>query len=456
MPIGEQMSMREKALKLARSVSTDPATSSTQTYTYFDQSGEYGWLYRTIFRIPAPTRFLLFCFLCVFINLTGLLFSQATPYSMFYLDTIGTAMAGLLGGVSGGLLVGCLSNLVGGHIIKSPDYGDFALCNMAAGALWAILPRYGNLFLGSDIFEPSKKDGYRKMIIGIFSIGSIVGTVTTIVSYFVQTSLLNLNVSDNSLNLNSSIYTSVVSVNNILMTAAFAGSFPIIDSVNNSGVYIFVASLVSNVPDKILSTSVAVILTVGFLRMPNFRAQILIIRQKPEKFREIWNRKLTGLMSLAVIIVYLTANVKNWHFHAMMFISIFSASVLFLLFFLRSSAKKVVDPLKYNYRHEIYYNPHNHAKNYPGFRKDAFEDCIKIILSVFVASQFFVSMAITNGVLPIILDTIDLQSSIQLNINGVSRQMKNFQMGTLLVFNVFFLQSLRYSILIFLRLIGKL
>lgn len=405
--------------------------------------------------INSKIRFILFSILCCLINIAGLIVSQSTPYSMFYLDTIGTALAGLLGGVNAAILVGLLSNVVGGYIIDASDFALFGICNMVAGISWAILPRMGSKIFGENIFAAHESNGYSMFIKSILTIGFTVGLITTIASFSVQAILFDLTISPEKLTMKGSIAKSVVSINNIYLVGVFLQGFEGFIDIKNAQLFVFISSLISNIPDKILSTSVAFMIIVGAFRMPNFSDHKLAISKEHINVSTKWNRPVFGLIILTFYYIYLiNIRYENFNFNKIIFILavfIFAASVLYLS---RKYVSRSVDPYKRHKEYVLFF-ARKDTRNYPSFRKDAFEDSIKLLTISFAISQFAVSYSITDGAKPIILNKIANLTNFTFDINGESIKVEYLDMGILLVFNVLLLQSLRYFIAIFLRILGR-
>lgn len=404
---------------------------------------------------PSIFRFFIFCFLCCFINLLGLYISQLTSYSMFYLDTVGTALAGILAGVNGAIIVGLLTNIVGGYFIEAQDFALFGICNMAAGITWAILPRLCSKIFGENIFDPNIKHGYTKFLGSILSVGFIVGMIATITSYFVQSTLFELTISSDNIRMNGSIGKSVVSLNNIYLVGIFFKGLGQFIDINNANVFILVSSLLSNIPDKILSTSIAYMIVVGMFRMPNFSVQKGAISSNRINTSYKWNKPTLSIIVFLAYYVYLyNLSEIKFDFSKILFLFILSIIVIMILYLSRKYFIRSTDPYKRHKELNLYFARHN-INNYPTFRKDAFEDSIKILTILFAVSQFAVSLSITKGDKPLILGKLASITEFSLVLDNMKLDLASLDMGILLVYNVLLLQSLRYFIAVFLRMLGR-
>jgi hypothetical protein len=405
-------------------------------------------------RMNPSVRFLSFMLLCVAINIVGLIVTQGASSSMFYFDTIGTALAALLSGLSGGLIVAFLSNILGAYFIGEPSYAFFGFSNAACAIVWAVLPRLGAPLFGSDMLHPGPAGGYARQIFRIFVVGIAVAVASSITSFFVQTTLLSIHIDTASNLIEAASGGNNVSKNNIILVAALMQSIEFNISSDNSSIIFLISSLTSNIPDKIISTATAVVIIMSFFKVPRINKQILYIKSNKIEVSEFYNKSIFYFLFIGITYYYFYMRMTNWSIGSVSFIFGF---LLILIFsrLVRYEITCVVDPYGVTKNHNDSFYPKYLVDKPMSFQRDVFEDTLKIILVIFSISQFVVNYNIMSKIPGHIENALVTESAIRLVIDGREASFSMPTFSVMLVYNALILTGFRYSMIVFIRLIGR-
>jgi hypothetical protein len=407
------------------------------------------------FKRANPTaRFFVFLLLCITINNVGLFVTQGTSSSMFYFDTIGTALASLLSGLTGGLIVGFYSNILGAYLIGEPSYAFFGFSNASCAIVWAFLPRLGIPVLGSDILHPVTADGYARQISRIFVVGFLAAIASSITAFFVQTTLLSIHIDTVNNLVNAVSGGSNVAKNNIILVAALMESIHFNISTENSSIIFMISSLSSNLPDKIISTAISVILIMSFFKVPRINKQSQSIKNNSVSTSQFYNGVFVYLSTVFVSYIYIYLNITVISMSCIIFLTVFLIVLLFARL-ARHDIARVADPYGTTTIHNSLFYKKFHLENPMSFQRDVLEDTLKIILVVFSITQFIINYRISPLSLGNFPQNGIIHNSINIIIDGKVTPFDMPAFSTMLVYNALILTGLRYSVIVFIRLFGR-
>lgn len=408
---------------------------------------------KDFFKKQNPTlRYFTFLLLCIALNVTGIVLTQQSAASMFYFDSIGTALASLIGGFAAGMITAFSSSIISANIIDLPSYAYFGFSNALAAMAWAILPRLGNNALGADLLHPTEVNGYQRLITRVFVLGTCVGVIVSIASFLVQISFLDVQIDTKSKIMSVISDRTVVSKNNFILVAAIASNVDLSIFSENSILLVPISLLTAHVPDKIIATCTAAVLTMGFLRVPRINKQLILIRDNNISTKQFFNKDVMYFIFVALFISYYFLFLNSYKLSAIIFVGIF-------IFFVstarlaRKSITRVADPYgSQPQNNQAFYAKHM-VREPMSFQKDVLEDTIKFLTITFTISQFLASRSIQQ--LRLTEESTLTSKLLTLNIDGENI---NFLIPTIfyiISFNIIILTGFRYFLVMLTRYTGK-
>jgi len=213
------------------------------------------------------------------LNILGLLVSEVLGGSLLFFDMCGTALAAFRGGLFAGFVVAALSQLVGSELVGVPDYLAFLPVNLAGAWLWMVLPRIGYKSLGAKVFEPAQASGYKKLFWPCLTLGVVVGGVCGALAgaiqlslYFQQLDLIGA-VTGNFPDATRSGQLNIATTKVLLQSVS--------DLYDGPALILIANSLIWSVLDKIVATSVTIILILSLFSLPNDDAHVQKIKSDP-------------------------------------------------------------------------------------------------------------------------------------------------------------------------------
>lgn len=420
---------------------------------------------------PSLARFLEFSIACTLLNLFGLWTTQQSASAMFYFDSVGTALAAMVGGPTCGVITALTSSISGSFVIDRPEYAISGFTNMSCALAWGILPRLGGNFLGTDIFKDKDFSGYFTLISRVFILGVLCGIIASFVSLFSQISFFDLSSDISNRTLAAGTSGSSVSKNNLLLLAVIWQSQSIWTFLDNIYTVYFLSSLSSHIPDKIIATVTAATLAMSFLRTPNIYAQIRAIKAKKVDVSQFYNKKRTFMLSVGIFYIFLIWP-QIWPFfgisyffmdpwmkvntYSLIFMGLFGLLTVFILPY-RITLFKVVDlyapapstPVKT--RPKVSYSSDFLGSKLP-FQRDVFEDTIKALTIAFALAQAF---ALKSAGIGTSGGSYASVQTVRAVIDDVSINASMPSVYSMITFNILLLTGFRYFTVMVLRLFGR-
>jgi hypothetical protein len=442
-----------------RTVTTHDAIVSA----YIKQKWEPVYLFFR--RQPSFLRYIEFLLLCTLLNGIGLLIAQQSSSSMFYLDSIGTALASLLGGLSAGIATALASAVVGSVVIGHAEHNLSAFANIGSALVWAVLPRLGTRQVGVDIFHPSRKNGYFRKINQVFFVGLIAGIAASLCSFAAQFSFFKLDIELNNQTISAISSGSYVSKNNFVLVAIITERMGWNYS-NLAYQFVFLASSASaHIPDKIISTSLASIIAMGFMKIPRYRKQVGFINRGLIPVDEVFNSPYLKIISYVFFCMFIW---WIYAFGARMFPSFSNEfiiernGIIFVCFFgvllvslslARKSAITSVDPYMQHpllnrmfYDRDLLFSPMT-------FQRDVFEDSIKLITIIFSLAQF-VAFSSSVGISEVNANSPGVRN-VNLLIDGIYVDTTIPSISNMVAYNILLLTGMRYGMVAVMRYFGR-
>ncbi|MEP9358428.1 hypothetical protein [Sphingomonas sp. KR3-1] len=223
-------------------------------------------------KAPYGVRFSLLALAAVGINMLGLALTQWLGWSLLFFDMIGTAVASLLGGAAVGLVVALISSVLGSLSIHDPTYLVYGYVNIVGALAWSVLPRTGRGYLGCYVFNIGKGATYRRAFSNIVLLGTATGFATSIAAWVITTFILHGHI------VVAYGAATATGANNAVLTENLIAITHASDGLAKHFI-VLLASMITNIPDKIISTASAVILIISYRTLPNYREQKRIIRE---------------------------------------------------------------------------------------------------------------------------------------------------------------------------------
>lgn len=449
--------MREQRKK--RTIATHDAIVSAQI--------ERRWEPFSLFLIkqPAIVRYSLFIISCVTLNLTGLLIAQQSSSSMFFLDSIGTALASLLGGLSAGVSTALFSAIMGSVVVEHAEHTISAFPSVGSALVWSVLPRLGTQKVGVGIFHPTRTNGYFRKINQVFIIGILAGASASFCSFVAQYSFFKLDIELN----NQAIYAissgSFVSKNNFVLVAVITEKMGLnFSDLTYQFIYLS-SSATAHIPDKIISTSMASIIAMGFLKVPRYSKQVKYIDNNLFPLNESFNSpyvKIISYMIFCIFVVWIYAYQphklpsfsKEFVIgrNGIIFMSSFGSLIL-LFSLLRKSIIKSIDPyVKHPMSRKLFYDSRTFFSPMT-FQRDVFEDSIKIIVIAFSMAQF-IAFSSSAGISEVDLNNPGIRI-VNLVIDGIKVDTSIPSISNMVAYNILLLTGMRYGIVAIMRYFGR-
>lgn len=341
----------------------------------------------------STTRTFLLVTLCTTLNVAGILFSEASPYSILYFDTIGTAIAAIIGGLGIGSLVIFATAAAGIGITGQPEYALFSYGNALAVFVWAYFPRSGSRALGADIFENRTIYGYRHFVSRIFLLGVVTALVASASNSIFQYYLLDTIVIDGEVTAKSSFGT-VATQNNLMIISENVGKMNIFSGdYSVPFFYYLISSFPSHLIDKTISTLLACVFIICLFDPPHYRNQRDRIIDRPHSDNQWWNRRLLYLAVVGILTVFCLALSKT---SSLDMLILFGFGTITLIVGMAGNyGCRSIDPYRQHGRRSPLFIGSSDGKVKVPYFKDSVEDTIKITTFVFVILQF-VSHAILS------------------------------------------------------------
>lgn len=368
-------------------------------------------LIQTLHSASYGVRLALMIAFSVALNLSGILLTQYMGWSLLFLDMIGTASASFIGGLPAGLSTAFLTGVAGQAMMPRGDYLLFSISNMVGAFVWAMAPRTGRPLFGSYIFSTNRAAKYRRIFANMFVLGGLVAIFTSFSSFIVEFFILRTKkiiYSGSTSDVNS--FGTTVSENNLILLRELINLFPITKGVEDYATFAL-SIFVTHLPDKIITTAVAIVVVLSWGSLPNFTKQKEILRNKL-KFDGIVVRNNSNFIRFVYLLFLANYLIYCNRFHPNPTILIIASVVCVLpgiILLTRDDAYlSSVDRLR-NVEHGIlsdclgstgsddapfYTFPENY---HYGRYKNAFEDVLKICTIFISGVSVIVAVAVGNG-----------------------------------------------------------
>lgn len=254
-----------------------------------------------------------FIWLCVLLNMAGMLLCIAIGSPILFFDMTGTAVASLSRGLGYGVFVGLASNFAGAVILPpltgfDPQvYMWFGFTNAVGAVVWAVAPHVIVRYQAwrnktyPDFFSTNPEVGYRTLLFQIVIVGTIAGIVVGLFGIATQMFALSCTPQNNMdlcLQANPAVRSGYI-------ISRFFHSGGAVDA------FLPPLSLIAfNILDKTIATASAMMLIFIFCDVPNYNVQL----EKLKKYRghRTWEPKSFRIARFAYILCLLLFGLLYW------------------------------------------------------------------------------------------------------------------------------------------------